>query len=56
MRTVGLFDKLQSSSDLETWTDLTEFTRAEDIQGQFSDSVPEINKNFYRIVRSATGL
>lgn len=56
MRTVGLFDKLQSSSDLETWTDLTEFTRAENIQGQFTDSVPAINKNFYRIVRSATGL
>ncbi|MCH2059557.1 MAG: vanadium-dependent haloperoxidase [Verrucomicrobiales bacterium] len=56
IRTIGLFDKLQSSTDLKTWMDLTDFTRAEDIQGQFSEQVPGMDRNYYRIVRSAAGL
>jgi len=54
MRTIGLFDKVQSSADFLTWTDLTGFTRAADTQGQFSVSVPELDRNYYRVVRSAT--
>lgn len=54
-RTIGLFDKVQSSLDFVTWNDLTGFTRAVETQGQFSESVPALDRNYYRIVRSATG-
>ncbi|MCP4849723.1 MAG: vanadium-dependent haloperoxidase [Verrucomicrobiaceae bacterium] len=55
LRTIGLFDKLQSSTDFVTWTDLTAFTKAVETRGQFSESVPALRSNYYRVVRSATG-
>jgi hypothetical protein len=56
LRTIGLFYRLESSTDFITWTDLTGFVRAEDSHGSFSEAVVAPATNYYRIVRSSTGL
>ncbi|MFP6874371.1 MAG: vanadium-dependent haloperoxidase [Verrucomicrobiales bacterium] len=55
-QTIGLFYKLESSSDFITWTDLTGFVRAGDSHGSFSEAVVAPEKNYFRIVRNSTGL
>ncbi|MCH2024950.1 MAG: hypothetical protein MK172_04360, partial [Verrucomicrobiales bacterium] len=54
-RTIGLFYKVQSSYDLGSWWDETEWIRAEDIWGKFEDATPSPERGFYRILRSISG-
>ncbi len=54
-QTIGLFYKLESSSDFTTWTDLTGFVRAEDSQGSFGEEVVAPARSYFRIVRNSTG-
>ena len=51
----GLFYKVQSSLDLETWVDETAFTRAEEDAGTFTEVVPNPDGLFYRVLRNSTG-
>lgn len=52
----GLFYKVQSSTDLITWTDETAFVRAESDEEEFSESLPNPDNWFYRVVRNGEGL
>lgn len=52
----GLFYKVQSSTDLITWTDETAFVRAESDEEEFTESLPNPDNWFYRIVRNGSGL
>lgn len=52
-RTIGLFYKVQSSIDLASWWDETEWVRAEDPWGQYEDLEQAPQKAFYRVLRSA---
>ena len=59
--TRGMYHKIQTSPDLITWTDATTYAISAtngavtgDTSGTWTDTSPLLNKEFYRIIRTAT--
>lgn len=51
----GMYQKVQVSTNLTTWTDATPATQTYDTNGSWTDTNPDPAGKFYRVVWSATG-
>ncbi len=47
----GMYHKVQTSTDLNSWTDVTAYTLAYDVRGTWTDTAPVTGNKFYRIKR-----
>ena len=52
--TRGMYHRVQTSSDLASWTDATPYAIAYDTNGAWTDDAPLPGRKFYRILRSPT--
>jgi len=52
--TRGMYYKVQTSTGLSGWTDATDFTRAYDTNGAWTDPAPLPGRKFYRLAHSTT--
>lgn len=50
----GMYHKVQTSPDLNTWTDVTTATQTYTTTGTWTDTAPDPECKFYRVVWSAT--